>query len=164
MTVHEQTPKSEPPETRDLAAFRQTRAAKPHRYTTLLGERALDTSALVAKVEAGLPFRAFLHLQRNLNLPMSRLAEIVNIRPRTLSRRKEEGRLEPDESDRLLRASRVFGRALELFESDAAGARAWLARPQRALGGAVPLDLLRTEVGAREVEELIDRLEHGVFV
>jgi putative toxin-antitoxin system antitoxin component (TIGR02293 family) len=94
---------------------------------------------------------------------MSRLAEVVDIRPRTLSRRKEEGRLEPDESDRLLRASRVFGRALELFEADAAEARAWLARPQRALGGAVPLDLLRTELGAREVEDLIGRLEQGVF-
>lgn len=155
---------STPPETRDLARFREMHPGGAHRYATLLGERrGFDTPSLLAKVQAGLPYRAIEHLQRNLDLPMSRLAEVVDIRPRTLSRRKEEGRLEPDESDRLLRASRVFGRALELFEADAAEARAWLGRPQRALGGAVPLDLLRTELGAREVEDLIGRLEQGVF-
>jgi putative toxin-antitoxin system antitoxin component (TIGR02293 family) len=157
--------KPTPHDTRDLARFRDERQGRgSHPYATLLGERgAFDTLSLLAKVQAGLPYRAIEHLQRNLDLPMNRLAEVVDIRPRTLSRRKEEGRLEPDESDRLLRASRVFGRTLELFEADAATARAWLGRPQRALGGAVPLDLLRTELGAREVEDLIGRLEHGVF-
>ena len=35
--------------------------------------------------------------------------------------------------------------------------------PQRALGGAIPLDIAKTEVGAREVEQIIGRLEQGVF-
>ena len=61
---------------------------------------------------------------------------------RTLHRRKEQGRLEPEESDRLLRLSRVFGRALELFEGDAPAAREWLARPHKtALGGERPMNL-----------------------
>lgn len=68
-----------------------------------------------------------------------------------------------DQFDRLSRVSKVFERTLELFEADAATARAWLGHPQRALGGAVPLDLLGTELGARQVEDLIGRLEHGVF-
>ena len=34
---------------------------------------------------------------------------------------------------------------------------------QKALGEKVPLELLVTELGAREVEALIGRLEHGVF-
>jgi putative toxin-antitoxin system antitoxin component (TIGR02293 family) len=162
MATLESTPRVR--ETPDLARFRESGNGGPHRYAVLLGERgAYDTPTLLARVQAGLPYRAMEHLRRNLDLPMSRLAELVDIRPRTLSRRKEEGRLEPAESDRLLRASRVFGRALELFEGNAVEARAWLERPQRALGGAVPLDLLRTELGAREVEDLIGRLEHGVF-
>ena len=63
----------------------------------------------------------------------------------------------------LLRASRVFGRALELFEGDDAAARRWLSSPQRALGGSKPLSLAGTEVGTGLVEDLIGRLEHGVF-
>ena len=58
---------------------------------------------------------------------------------------------------------RVFGKALELFEGDARAAERWLSSPRRALGGATPLELARTEDGAGEVEALIGRLEHGVF-
>ena len=72
------------------------------------------------------------------------------------------GRLQPEESDRLLRASRVFGRALELFEGDPEAARRWLDTPQAAIGGARPFDTIRTDIGAREVEFVIDRLEQGL--
>ena len=59
--------------------------------------------------------------------------------------------------------SRVFGKALELFEGDFAGARQWLASPQPGLRGERPILLANTDVGAREVEALIARLEHGVL-
>lgn len=88
---------------------------------------------------------------------------LVNIPSRTLTRRKREGRFHEDESDRLVRASRLFGRALSLFEGNRDAAKHWLSAPQRALGGAVPFVLARTEVGALEVERLMGRLEHGVF-
>ena len=68
-----------------------------------------------------------------------------------------------DESDRLLRAGRVFGRAIELFDGDAEAARSWLAAPQAVFGGVVPWDLARTDLGAREVEFAIGRIEQGVF-
>jgi putative toxin-antitoxin system antitoxin component (TIGR02293 family) len=57
----------------------------------------------------------------------------------------------------------LFGKTLELFEGDRDVATEWLTTAQPALGGAVPLDLARTEVGAREIERLVGRLEHGVF-
>ena len=91
------------------------------------------------------------------------MAELVQIKPRTLDRRKNEGRLQPDESDRLLRAAKVFGKAIALFEGDVPFAKEWLSSRQAALGGAVPLEMAKTDVGAREVEDLIGRLEHGVF-
>jgi putative toxin-antitoxin system antitoxin component (TIGR02293 family) len=78
-------------------------------------------------------------------------------------RRKASGRLQPDESERLLRISSVFERALELFEGDVQRARRWLSTPSKELDGTSPLDFARTEIGAREVEDLIGRLEHGVF-
>jgi putative toxin-antitoxin system antitoxin component (TIGR02293 family) len=69
----------------------------------------------------------------------------------------------PQESERLLRISGVFERAVELFEGDIAAAVTWLTTPQKSLGRHSPLIYARTEVGAREVENLIGRLEHGVF-
>jgi putative toxin-antitoxin system antitoxin component (TIGR02293 family) len=134
-----------------------------HPYLLLLGLDPMGTPRLVERVEEGLSFRDLERLRQNMGISMDEIAELVQIRPRTLDRRKKEGRLHPEESDRLLRATRVFGRAIALFEGDVEGALGWLSTPKRALGGAVPLEMARTEIGAREVEGLIGRLEHGVF-
>jgi len=134
-----------------------------HPYLLLLGLDPMDTPRLVERVEEGFSFGELEHLRENMDLSREEMAELVQIRPRTLDRRKKEGRLHPEESDRLLRASRVFGRAIALFEGDVEGALGWLSTPQRALGGAVPFEMARTEIGAGEVEGLIGRLEHGVF-
>lgn len=132
-------------------------------YVTLLGLKAEDPKRLLELVEAGFSFHALERFRRNIGLPSSELAEFVRIPTRTLHRRKSEDKHRPKESERLLRPSRVFGRALEFFEGDDGAARRWLSSPQRALGGSTPLPPARTEVGAGVVEDLIWRLEHGVF-
>jgi putative toxin-antitoxin system antitoxin component (TIGR02293 family) len=68
-----------------------------------------------------------------------------------------------EESERLLRLSAVYEDALQLFEGDSVSSMAWLTSSQKALGSQTPLVHARTEIGAREVEDLVGRLEHGVF-
>lgn len=133
-----------------------------HHYVALLGLRTYDPIKIYERVRDGFSYSAFEHFQRNASLSAGALAELTQIPPRTLARRREQGRLEPDESDRLVRFARVFGRVLELFEGATDSARAWLSAPQRALGGATPLALAATDVGANEVLNLIGRLEHGI--
>ena len=132
-------------------------------YVVLLGLETFDSLQLLRSVERGLPYRAFERLIANTSLPSDAALVLVNIPQRTLTRRKREGRFHQDESDRLVRASRIFAHALSLFEGDRDAAKHWLSEPQKALGGAIPLALARTEVGALEVERLLSRLEHGVF-
>lgn len=132
-------------------------------FVALVGLRAEDPIAIFKAMQKGLRFSALETFQNRSGLSTAELADAVGIPARTLARRKEQGRLEPEESDRLLRVARVFAKALDLFEGDAAGARAWLSGPQRALGGERPLVLARTDLGAREVEALAERLEHGVL-
>jgi len=132
-------------------------------YVTLIGLRLQDPIKIVKRVEKGLSFNAFERFQKNTGLSTLELTDVVVITARTLHRRKERGRLDPEESDRLLRASRIFGKALELFEGDTEAARLWLKTPQAALGGERPMTLAKTDMGAREVEALADRLEHGVL-
>lgn len=151
--------------TADLAeAERRVRSGRTqgHWYVVLLGLRAQEALRLFAAVRHGLAYSAFEHFQRNAAIGAQRLAELVGIPPRTLARRKADGRLDPEESDRLVRLARVFGRTLELFEGDAEATRAWLTRPARALGGKTPLELAATDVGTTEVEALIGRLEYGI--
>jgi putative toxin-antitoxin system antitoxin component (TIGR02293 family) len=155
-----------PETTKDLERFRQfldRGAPGPHAYVVLLGLETFAAPDLLKTVGKGFTYRTFERFQRNTALPFEFLLALIDIPRRTLTRRKREGRFLPDESDRLLRASRLFGRALELFEGDRQAATDWLTAAQPALGGATPLDLAKTDVGAREVERLIHRLEHGVF-
>jgi len=147
----------------DYAAARPSLKSGQHEYVSLLGLRSFDTAALMKRLEEGVSFAAFERLKRSLKVSSRELADVALITQRTLARRKRAGRLDPDESDRLVRVSRVFARSIELFEGDLESARSWLMRPVFALGGAVPFEMVKTEVGAREVENLITRLEHGVF-
>lgn len=135
----------------------------PYSHVMLLGLDSVELPGLLEKVERGLPFRAYERLARNTALQNDRLLRLIDVPRRTLLRRRSEGRFSPDESDRLVRAARVFGAALSLFEGDREAALSWLDEPQPAFGGAVPLEMARTEIGAREVEDLAWRLEQGVF-
>jgi putative toxin-antitoxin system antitoxin component (TIGR02293 family) len=118
---------------------------------------------LIREVMRGFSYRSLIAFESNSGLSLQTLADIIGIPERTLARRKASGRLAPEESERLLRLSSIFEKAVELFEGDVSGAVNWLTTPKRALEGQTPLQYARTEVGAREVENLIGRLEHGVF-
>jgi putative toxin-antitoxin system antitoxin component (TIGR02293 family) len=112
---------------------------------TFVGLKTFNLVEIVKRIEEGPAFSVWERLRRNTALSTTELAEIVQIKRRTLNRRKAEGRFQPDESDRLLRASRLFAKALELFEGDAAAARAWLFTPQPALAGAKPISVVFVE-------------------
>ncbi len=121
--------------------------------------------AAVERVRHGLPTAEFDALRELLGLTVEELARKTGISVATLSRRRARRQpLDPGHSDRLVRYARLYWLAVALFDGDEATARAWLKRPAPGLGGEAPLDFAETEVGAREVEDLIGRLEHGVYV
>lgn len=138
-------------------------AQPPPRRGRTLGLSAGSTLQIVRKVQEGFPWAALERFHKHSGLTVGAIADLVQLPRRTLMRRKARGRLEPAESERLLRLSGIFERAVELFEGDADAARRWLTTPTAELGELSPLDFARTELGAREVEDLIGRLEHGVF-
>ena len=127
-----------------------------------LAARAFTPSRLIKTLKAGLPFAELDDLRSNLDLPMDKLAPMLGISKATLHRRKNAGRLDAAESDRVARFARLLGRAAAVMESLENG-RHWLASPQVGLGGAVPLEYSETEIGAREVEDLLGRIEYGVY-
>lgn len=82
---------------------------------------------------------------------------------RTLARRLSKGEaLTIDEADALARLRRVVGMARRVF-GDPTLADEWLRSPNPALEGEVPIRMARTDVGGREVEAVLGRIEHGIF-
>ncbi|HEX6161529.1 MAG TPA: antitoxin Xre/MbcA/ParS toxin-binding domain-containing protein [Thermoanaerobaculia bacterium] len=152
------------PDLRKLRVFLSHRGELgAQQFVVLLGLQTFDLPRLLQNVERGLPYATLERFQGNLPWSSENVLDWLQIPPRTMARRKQLGRLTSDESDRLLRAARIFAKAIALFEGNAETAAEWLASPQRALGGARPVDFAKTEIGAREVENVIDRLEHGVY-
>jgi putative toxin-antitoxin system antitoxin component (TIGR02293 family) len=127
-----------------------------------LGLQLRDTDAVIDRLKAGLTIEQFDHLCEAMDLSPLHLAAAAGIAPRTFARRKREGVLQPDESERVFRYAALLDTAVEVF-GDIDAARRWFKEPLQTLHGHSPLDYADTEAGAREVEDILGRLEHGVF-
>lgn len=128
--------------------------------TSMVGEPV--AAYLVDKVRDGLPFEEFHAMQQMLGVTEERLGAWLGMSRATLHRRKKLGTLDRAESDRLVRYGRLLSHATAAL-GGVDGARSWLVAPAIAFHGECPLDYADTEIGAREVDALLGRLEHGVF-
>lgn len=116
-----------------------------------------------AWLEDGLPLNALESFKQITGLADSPIAKLLGISDKTLQRaRQSRTRLDAVTSDRLYRAARLVALANDVLESQVR-AIDWLGRVQIGLGGAIPFALMTTEVGAQQVEQLLQRIEHGVY-
>ncbi len=131
--------------------------------SVVTGTRSGDNVKMQSSIRKGLKFTTIGRLGKALDISQKEVAQLLSITPSTLNRRKKEGHLHPDESDRVVRFARLKDAALTLMLGDDQAAMAWLHTPLDILAGESPLDYATTELGARDVEDLIGRLRHGVF-
>ncbi len=129
---------------------------------TLLRSRDVSPATLSRRVEEGLPFRVFDELAGRLGLTHEAFAALLRVSPSTLYRRRRAGRFDVDESDRLWRYLSLYAAAVDVLEGPEAAAR-WLGTELPALGGRSPLAVARDAPGARAAEDVLTRLEFGVF-
>lgn len=129
---------------------------------SILRLRATSTAELREAVRKGLPFSAFEAVSKHLEISPQHVTSVLGIPPRTVARRKVARYLTPQESDRLYRVAQAISQAVDVLGT-IEKARVWLKTPNRALGGETPLDLLDTDIGARQVEEVLLRLNYGIF-
>ena len=135
-----------------------------HKYgsPTLVSAKHVASTQAVQHVAKGLPFKEIETLRDQIDEPLESLGRHLSISRSTLQRRRAGRRLTPQESDRVLRFCRLLRHAVGVF-GDLDRARQWLKFPQRGLGGAVPLDYASSEIGAREVDDLLGRIEYNVY-
>ena len=116
----------------------------------------------IGRIHAGLNFSAVVTLQKALDVPIEKLASVLGMSRATLHRRKLQGKIDKEESEKLVRYQRLLKKAEDVF-GDADSAREWLTHSQPGLGKAVPIEFAKSEIGAREVENLLGRIEFGVY-
>ena len=116
---------------------------------------------LVDMVREGLPWSLYQGVMTDLGFTDQMAAGVLRIPLRTLTRRKG-GRLDPQESERVMRLVRLRAKAEDVLGTGEK-ATLWLEAPNRALEGATPLSLLDTDIGTQAAEDVLTRIEYGVY-
>lgn len=127
---------------------------------TALGHALHTDEDLRMAIRKGFPHAVVEHLMSTADLSLKELADSLDLSPRSLQRRKKGGRLARYESDRIYRLARILALADYYFGDHEQTVR-WLKRPNHALGQITPLEALDTELGARNVENVLGRIAYG---
>jgi len=115
-------------------------------------------------IQTGYKLSCALAVAKRIGISDQQLADVLGISIRTLQRIPDQGSmLSPHMSDRLYRLAHVIALAEYVWENEDSAHR-WLHEPQRGLGGAVPLELLASQAGFNEVENLLGCIEYGLYV
>jgi putative toxin-antitoxin system antitoxin component (TIGR02293 family) len=125
-----------------------------------LGRRLSTDSDLRDAIREGFPPAVLDHLLRFSGLTLKELADALDLSPRSLQRRRRSGRLARFESDRLYRLARIVALAQQSLGGHERAMR-WLKRGNRALAGVAPIAALDTELGSRQVENVLGRIAYG---
>jgi putative toxin-antitoxin system antitoxin component (TIGR02293 family) len=125
-----------------------------------LGRTLRTETDLQAAIREGFPQSVVEEVMHAAGLTLKELASCLDLSARSLQRRRREGRLARYESDRLYRLARIVALAKHYLGDERTATR-WLKRPNRALGGRPPLELIDTELGARSVENVLGRIAYG---
>jgi putative toxin-antitoxin system antitoxin component (TIGR02293 family) len=114
---------------------------------------------LARLVEQRLPLTSIDALS-NHGMSQDEIYSFILPRRTLLHRKTRRESLTHEESDRAVRIARITSLAEEVFGDDAS-ASAWLRKPKVRFNQRTPLELLRTDAGARLVEEMLLQLDYG---
>jgi putative toxin-antitoxin system antitoxin component (TIGR02293 family) len=130
-----------------------------------VGERALLAYdvALHRMVARGLKASDLEGISRIIGATAGTAAEVRRaIVPDSTWKRRKGKTLSPSESDQTARLARVTALALDTWRGNLDAVREFLATPHPELDGERPVHAMQTDSGARLVEDILNRLRHGL--
>lgn len=157
----------------DIVVLMTTRAVeKPPRYPGIRQAKIVVRSAgtgkyfrvLVEEIRKGVPSKIFVETAKRMGLGQEELARKLGLKPRTIASRlaSREKKLNPNESERVLRIKQIFDQAVQVFGSEEQ-AREWVMNTAYGLEGQRPIDLMDTEPGSSQVREYLGAIEQGNY-
>ncbi|GAB3925288.1 type II RES/Xre toxin-antitoxin system antitoxin [Larkinella terrae] len=117
---------------------------------------------LIAKSRSGIAHAEVRELATLMELTIRELATLLSMNERTMARRLVSGSLNKVESERLLLLKALTAHGFRVFEDQGKFNR-WLRRPLEILEGQSPLQLLDTATGFQVVDQILGRIEYGVY-
>lgn len=131
-----------------------------------------DAIERIELVKEGVPASLLVLISEDMAITKDRLYATIGLARATVNRKvREEKVLNQDESERVLGIARLVGQVSTVVKEsgnpegfDAAKwVAAWLDRPQQALGGKRPAELMDTADGRSIVSDLVARMQSGAY-
>jgi putative toxin-antitoxin system antitoxin component (TIGR02293 family) len=102
------------------------------------------------------------HLKEKTEMDYDRLAKALSVTRATLINKKKNEKFNQGLSERIVGLADIYSYGYKVFE-DEDRFNQWIMRPNKALSGVAPFDLLNNQFGREEVKNLIGRIEYGVY-
>lgn len=130
----------------------------------VLKRRITNIDELRETVKAGLPYASLEALMEKFGFTREEASAALHLPSRSRSKvvKLQRKTFQADESDRVLRLARISAQATVTLGSERKAVD-WLRRPNRALGNRSPLELMDSDIGTRQVEDTLNRVEHGII-
>lgn len=101
-------------------------------------------------------------LKSKAELDYTMLAKALSVTRATLINKKRTQKFNSGLSEKILGMADLYSYGFEVFE-DESRFNQWMARPNKALGGQAPYDLIDNQFGREEVKNLIGRVDYGIY-
>ncbi len=118
----------------------------------------------VSVIREGIPYQYIEIISEKLNLPVKSILAIFGIPQTTYNKKKSEhALLDSRDSELIILITELIDYGLEVFNDEKDKFQRWLKKPNLALGGNTPINLLDTTTGIEEVKNSLNRIEFGNF-
>jgi putative toxin-antitoxin system antitoxin component (TIGR02293 family) len=114
------------------------------------------------KLKLGLSKLDLVKLKSRTELDYDRLSKALSVTRATLINKKGEQKFSSALSERMIGLADIYSYGYAVFE-DEAKFNQWMFRPNQALGGKSPYDVIDNQFGREEVKNIIGRIEYGVY-
>lgn len=134
----------------------------PGMIRAIFGKTNLDSRIdFINLSRKGLSMSIFKKIQQYTSLTTKEISEILPVSERQLVRYKDDHVLRKDISSHLIQLVELFERGFEVFGEEKF--KKWIRSEVRALGNNSPIELLDTSIGVQMVNDILGRIEHGVY-
>jgi len=118
---------------------------------------------LINMVAAGVTKRSIDQLASNLGISRKSMAEnILDVSVKTMERKSAEDKVDKKTSSHAIEIARVMQHAYQVFE-DEEKVKRWINRENKGLNGIKPISLFDTLTGLNLVNDILGRIEEGVY-
>jgi putative toxin-antitoxin system antitoxin component (TIGR02293 family) len=150
-------------------AAKRRKATAPLSFINLLGGQAIVNHPvrsefdLISLSNEGISKASLDALTGHLGISKKAFSEdILDTSIKTLERKKSTDKLDKRTSSHVIEIAKVVEHAFDVFE-DETKVKMWLNTPNRALNDIKPIDLFYIPTGLGLVNDILGRIEHGVF-